>query len=137
MERFLWYPLEDLPFIVIVLVLAFTVHEFAHAYSAYKFGDHTAYNAGRVTLDPRVHLDVLGTILILIAGFGWAKPVPVNPNRFKRPRLMGVIVSAVGPLSNLALAVLGIFAVYVLNETALLDAGSIGVRKALVHFSIT
>lgn len=134
MERFLWYPLEDLPFIVIVLVLAFTVHEFAHAYSAYKFGDHTAYNAGRVTLDPRVHLDVLGTILILIAGFGWAKPVPVNPNRFKRPRLMGVIVSAVGPLSNLALAVLGIFAVYVLNETALLDAGSIGVRKALVHF---
>ena len=63
MADFFWYPINDLPFIFLVLVIAFTVHEFAHAYSAYKFGDRTAYDAGRVTLNPRVHLDVLGTIL--------------------------------------------------------------------------
>ena len=117
MADFLWYPIRDLPFIFFVLVIAFTVHEFAHAYSAYKFGDRTAYDAGRVTLNPRVHLDVLGTILILVAGFGWAKPVPVNRGRFKYPRLMGIIVSAVGPISNLLIAVLGILAVYILNQT--------------------
>jgi Zn-dependent protease len=130
----LWYPLEDLPFIALVLIIAFTVHEFAHAYSAYKFGDDTAYLAGRVTLNPRVHLDVLGTILLLIAGFGWAKPVPVRASRFKHPRLMGIVVSAVGPLSNLLVGALGVVLLYVLNETGLLHAGSIGVYSALVHF---
>lgn len=134
MSNFLWYPVEDLPFIFLVLVIAFTVHEFAHAFSAYKFGDDTAYNAGRVTLNPRVHLDVFGTILLLIAGFGWAKPVPVMASKFKRPRLMGIIVSAVGPLSNLLIAFLGMIILYVLNETGALYAGSVGVYSALVHF---
>jgi Zn-dependent protease len=103
-SRFLAFPLEDLPFVFLALVIAFTVHEFAHAYAAYKFGDPTAKNQGRVTLNPRSHLDVLGTIFIFIAGFGWAKPVPVNRSMFKHPRLMGVVTSAVGPLSNLLIA---------------------------------
>lgn len=133
--NFLWYPLKDLPFVFLVLAIAFTVHEFAHAYSAYKFGDRTAYEAGRVTLDPRAHLDAWGTILLLIAGFGWARPVPVNRGRFKYPRLMGVVVSAVGPLSNLLIAVLGIVAVYIVNETGYLDTASTGVRMAIGHFS--
>lgn len=134
LERWTWYPLEDLPFIVLVLIIAFSVHEWAHAYSAYKFGDRTAYNEGRVTLNPRAHLDVVGTLLILIAGFGWARPVPVNRNRFKHPRLMGIVVSAAGPLSNLLLAIVGITAVYALNQAELLYGGSPGVTKALVHF---
>ncbi|MFD0958621.1 site-2 protease family protein [Paenibacillus chungangensis] len=134
MERFLWYPLEDLPFIALVLIIAFTIHEFAHAYSAYKFGDDTAYKEGRVTLNPVVHLDVLGTALLLIAGFGWAKPVPVNPSRFKNRKLMGVIVSAVGPLSNLVIAVVGMFILYLLDATGLLHAGAQGVYLALIHF---
>ncbi|MCA0754606.1 site-2 protease family protein [Paenibacillus sp. N4] len=134
LQRFLWYPIEDLPFIALALIIAFTVHEFAHAYSAYKFGDDTAYKAGRVTLNPRVHLDVLGTILLLIAGFGWAKPVPVMPGRFKHPRLMGIVVSAVGPISNLLMAVIGMLVLYILNQTGVLHAGSQGVYLALVHF---
>ncbi|SEN08442.1 site-2 protease family protein [Paenibacillus sp. OV219] len=134
MSDLLWYPLNDLPFVFLVIMIAFTAHEFAHAYFAYLFGDRTAYDAGRVTLNPRVHLDMMGTILILIAGFGWARPVPVNRGRFKHPRLMGIVVSAVGPLSNLLLSAIGILAVYVLNETGLLDAGSIGVHRAIVHF---
>ncbi|CAH1220926.1 hypothetical protein PAECIP111893_04643 [Paenibacillus plantiphilus] len=133
--NFLWYPFEDLPFIFLTLVIAFTVHEFAHAYSAYKFGDRTAYDAGRVTLNPRVHLDVLGTILILVAGFGWAKPVPVNRGRFKHPRLMGIVVSAVGPLSNLLIAGIGILAVYMLNQFGVLESASPGVYQAIGHFS--
>ncbi|MFD0715068.1 site-2 protease family protein [Paenibacillus sp. GCM10027626] len=115
-------------------MIAFTVHEFAHAYFAYKFGDRTAYDAGRVTLNPRVHLDIFGTILLLIAGFGWAKPVPVNRGRFKYPRLMGIIVSAVGPLSNLLIAVLGIVLVYVLQAAGVFEASSPGVYKALTVF---
>ncbi|MFC4778544.1 site-2 protease family protein [Paenibacillus sp. GCM10023252] len=110
------------------------MHEFAHAYTAYKFGDPTAYDQGRVTLNPRVHLDVFGTILILIAGFGWARPVPVKASNFKNPRLMSIIVSAVGPVSNLILAVLSILSIYILNETGLLHAGSRGVYAALIHF---
>nr|WP_246627871.1 site-2 protease family protein [Paenibacillus oenotherae] len=124
-----------MPFIFLTLVIAFTVHEFAHAYSAYKFGDRTAYDAGRVTLNPRVHLDVFGTILILIAGFGWAKPVPVNRGRFKNPRLMGIVVSVVGPLSNLLVAALGMLAVYVLNHFGVLESASTGVYQAIAHFS--
>lgn len=134
LNSFLRYPLEELPFIFIVLVLAFTVHEFAHAYAAYKFGDPTAKQMGRVTLDPRKHLDVLGTILIFIAGFGWAKPVPVNRGRFKHPRLMGVVVSAVGPLSNLLLAFIGVVVVHAIVAAGLLKGASPGVADAVGLF---
>jgi Zn-dependent protease len=130
---FLWFPIEDLPFIVIAFIVAFTLHEFAHAYTAYKFGDMTAYNQGRVTLNPRVHLDVFGTILVLLAGFGWAKPVPVNASRFKYPRMMSILVTAAGPFSNLVIVIVSMILVYTLNQTGLLQAGSFGVYSALIH----
>ncbi|NIK67515.1 site-2 protease family protein [Paenibacillus sp. BK720] len=133
-DDFLAYPIEDLPFVALVLIISFTVHEFAHAYSAYKFGDNTPKEMGRVTLNPRVHIDLLGAILILIAGFGWARPVLINPSRFKKPRLMGVIVSALGPISNLLLGVLGVLIVLILDKTGLMYAGSNGVNLALQHF---
>ncbi|MCA1032149.1 site-2 protease family protein [Bacillus timonensis] len=113
MENFLAFSLEDIPYVVAVLLIAFTVHEFAHAYVAYKFGDMTAKNQGRLTLSPLAHLDPLGTILLLIAGFGWAKPVPVNRFFFKKPRLAGVLVAFAGPLSNLLLAGLSIFLLFI------------------------
>ncbi|PWV98378.1 Zn-dependent protease [Paenibacillus cellulosilyticus] len=136
MESLLWFPIGEFPFVVLTFIIAFTVHEFAHAYSAYKFGDMTAYNAGRVTLNPRVHLDVLGTILILLAGFGWAKPVPVNPNRFSKPRLMSIIVTAAGPISNLIMAFVGLLAFHLLFSTGVLDSSSVGVQKAFYTFLI-
>jgi Zn-dependent protease len=110
--RFLAYPLEQLPYVIVSLLIAFTVHEFSHAYVAYKFGDPTAKNEGRVTLNPISHLDPIGTLLILIAGFGWARPVPVNRFHFKNPKLAGVLVSFAGPFSNLIVAILGFLIFY-------------------------
>lgn len=99
--------LASLPYIIISIIIAFTVHEFAHAYVAYKFGDPTAQKQGRLTFNPIAHIDPIGAIFILIAGFGWARPVPVNRHYFKRPKTAGVLVSFAGPFSNLVLAFLG------------------------------
>ncbi|OWA36658.1 site-2 protease family protein [Saccharibacillus sp. O16] len=112
MDNLFAFSFDQLPFILIVLMIAFTVHEFAHAYAAYKFGDPTAKLLGRVTLNPARHIDILGMLLILLAGFGWARPVPVTRENFRRPRLMGIIVSAVGPLSNLLIAFIGAMIYY-------------------------
>ncbi|PTX60825.1 Zn-dependent protease [Melghirimyces profundicolus] len=106
MERFLAYPLEQFPYVVVALLAGFAVHEFAHAWTAYRFGDPTAKKEGRVTLNPLAHLDPLGTIAVFLMGFGWAKPVPVNRFYFRHPRLAGVWVTVAGPFSNLALAFL-------------------------------
>lgn len=106
MDRFFAYSFQELPFVIISLVVAFTVHEFAHAAVAYKFGDSTAKDEGRLTLNPVSHLDPIGTLFLLIAGFGWARPVPVNRSRFHNPRLAGVLVSIAGPLSNFLIAFL-------------------------------
>ncbi|MED4534809.1 site-2 protease family protein [Metabacillus fastidiosus] len=120
MESFLAFPLEYIPYVIIALMIAFTVHEFAHAYVAYKFGDSTAKDQGRLTLSPLAHLDPFGTILIFIAGFGWAKPVPVNRYYFKNPRLAGILVSIAGPLSNLVIAFIGMAMFAVLASTNVL-----------------
>ena len=91
---------------VITLVIAFTVHEFAHAWSADQLGDDTPRLNGRLTLNPLAHLDILGSIMLLVAGFGWAKPVPVNPYALRRRTPMGMmLVAAAGPFSNLLLAI--------------------------------
>lgn len=112
LENFLAYPLRLIPYVAITLIFAFTFHEVAHAFVAYKFGDMTAKKQGRLTLNPLQHLDPIGTILIFIAGFGWARPVPVNRFFFKKPRLAGILVSAAGPLSNLILASIGFIVGY-------------------------
>ena len=116
-SSFLAYPLEQIPYVAITLIIAFSVHEFSHAFMAWKFGDDTAKNQGRLTLNPMSHLDPIGTILIFIAGFGWARPVPVNRFYFKNPRLAGISVSFAGPLSNLIMACLGFIIWYGLVAT--------------------
>jgi Zn-dependent protease len=91
----------------LTLILAFTVHEFSHAFIADRFGDTTPRLAGRLTLNPLSHLDVIGSLMLLIAGFGWAKPVPINPYLLNmRSRWAEMWVSLAGPLSNLGLAFL-------------------------------
>ena len=97
--------------ILIPLILSLTVHEFAHAWVAWKLGDDTAERAGRLTLNPLVHIDPIGTFLLplLMIPFGWAKPVPINPARFRRNVKMStgtMLTAAAGPLANVALAIL-------------------------------
>ena len=90
---------------VIVLLIAFTIHELAHAVTANFLGDLTPRRQGRITLNPIRHLDPFGTIMLLISGFGWAKPVMVNPNNMRgNPRTSMAIVAAAGPISNLLMA---------------------------------
>ena len=86
------------------ILLALTFHEYAHAYVAHRFGDDTAKLSGRLSLNPLRHLDPLGTIMIFLVHFGWAKPVPVNPYRLKNPKKDMLWISAAGPLSNMVLA---------------------------------
>ena len=131
---FLWFPLEHLPYILITMVAAFTVHEFAHAWTAWKFGDPTAYREGRVTLNPLAHVDIVGMLFLLLAGFGWAKPVPVRRSNFRRPRIMNITVTAAGPLSNLLLAFLGVAVLYGLARSGVLLDVSRGTLKNLQTF---
>lgn len=89
------------------VLIAITFHEFAHGYAAYKLGDDTAKNQGRLSLNPFAHLDPIGTLMLLVAGFGWGKPVEINPRNFNRNITMSkgdAIVSIAGPLMNILLA---------------------------------
>lgn len=94
-------------FLTLALALAFSLslHEFAHAYMALRQGDSTAKYAGRLTLNPLAHLDPLGTLFLLFAGFGWAKPVPINPSNFHDSKKGLALVSIAGPGMNFILAV--------------------------------
>ncbi len=88
------------------VIIGLTVHEFMHAFAAYKMGDTTAKEQGRLTLNPFKHIDILGMIFIIIAGFGWAKPVQFNPANLKKPKLARAFISLAGPASNLVLGAL-------------------------------
>jgi len=92
---FLWF---------IALITGITIHEFSHAYAADRLGDPTPRLMGRLTLNPKAHLDLVGTLMILFAKFGWGKPVQVDPFNFRHPRRDNAIVSLAGPTSNLILA---------------------------------
>lgn len=91
-------------YLIPVVLLSLSFHEFSHAYVSYRLGDPTAKNYGRLTLNPLKHLDLFGTIMILISRFGWAKPVPVNPMYYRDRRRGVMLVSVAGPLSNILLA---------------------------------
>jgi Zn-dependent protease len=96
--------IQSLLLIAPPILMALTFHECAHAYVAHRYGDDTAQKSGRLTLNPLRHLDPLGTIMIFLVQFGWAKPVPVNPYNLRNPKKDMLWISAAGPLSNMLLA---------------------------------
>jgi Zn-dependent protease len=116
--------------LLIPLVLSLTVHEFFHAWTAWKLGDDTAARMGRLTLNPIPHIDPIGTLLLPLMGipFGWAKPVPVDVRRIRRGISMAkgnILISSAGPISNLALAVLAsiVYALLIRYAPGAVDRG--------------
>ena len=93
----------------LAVLLILTIHEYAHAYAAYKLGDNTAKNLGRLSLNPLKHLDPFGAICMILFHFGWAKPVPINERNFRNPKRDFAITALAGPLSNMIFAFLSAF----------------------------
>lgn len=96
---------------LVAVVLALTLHEFAHAAASTSLGDPTARDAGRLTLNPRVHIDPWGMVFMIVFGFGWANPVPICPAYYKRARRDTALVSLAGPLANISLTITAMFLV--------------------------
>ena len=111
------------------ILIALTFHEYAHGKVAYFLGDPTPRNQGRLTLNPLAHLDILGTLLLIVAGFGWAKPVQINPFYFQMDRRKGMmLVGLAGPLMNL---VLGYLAAVLLNILLRMNLGGVWLQTFL------
>ncbi len=115
MNEIVYYTLSALAVLIIL-----TVHEYAHAYAAYKLGDPTAKSLGRLSLNPIKHLDPFGALCMIIFHFGWAKPVPINARNFKNPKRDFAIVAMAGPLSNIVFAFFSAF-IYLLLFALLKD----------------
>ena len=96
---------------IVAVILALTVHEFSHSLAAYKLGDRTSRYDKRLTLNPIHHIDPIGMVLIILVGFGWAKPVMVNPYNLRKPKRDMAIISFAGPLSNLIFGFITILAI--------------------------
>lgn len=92
-----------------VILISLSTHEAAHGYVAYKMGDPTAYNLGRVTLNPLKHIDPMGSLCMLVFGYGWAKPVPINARYFRKPKYGMAFTAIAGPISNILIGIIGAF----------------------------
>ena len=104
-----WSYLTNILLSVVPALICITFHEVSHGYVAYRLGDTTAKDAGRLTLNPLKHLDVLGLLMMVVFRFGWAKPVPVNMYRFQNPKRGMAITALAGPVSNVLLAIVFLF----------------------------
>ena len=126
-NRFANFNLQDFLITILVLCISLSFHEMAHGWMAYKLGDDTASLQGRLTLNPLAHLDPIGSLTFIIAGIGWARPVPINPARFDRKITMKkgiVLTSLAGPTANLILATASAIVLYLVLTAGLLMNGA-------------
>lgn len=128
--------------LIIVLIYAFCVllsislHELSHGLAAYASGDNTAKYTGRLSLNPLHHMDPFGALCLFLFGFGWAKPVPVNPRNFKNPKLGMVVTALAGPLSNFILAFIAQFIAALIGKLTFSSDSSLGYSIAIVAYMI-
>lgn len=120
----------SLPAVLIALVL----HEYAHGYTAWKLGDPTAKRMGRLTLNPMAHLDPVGAVLMVLVGFGWAKPVPVDPRNFKNPRKGMALTALMGPVTNLLIAFVSAFLYLLTRKLCLLAETAAVLPVVIINF---
>ena len=131
--------LASMAIIIPAFLLALSFHEFSHALVATLLGDTMARRAGRLTLNPMAHIDPLGLLFLIVFRIGWARPVPFDPTNFKRPRIDAVLTAFAGPLSNLILAILGLFALKYLPVglmTKVVAMTLVQMLKALVYINV-
>ena len=114
------------------VVLCLSVHETCHGLAAYALGDRTAANQGRLTLDPLAHIDPMGFICMLLLGFGWAKPVPVNSSNFKNRRMGMALVAAAGPASNFLMGIIGYLLYFAVATAASGALGFLGLFALVI-----
>lgn len=126
----------DVLLIIPTVLLALSLHEAAHAFVAFKMGDRTAFNLGRVTLNPAKHLDLYGSLCMLIFGYGWAKPVPINARNFRNPKNGMALTALAGPLTNLLLGLIGAI-MYVLTMVIAKSADIMVFGSMNTYFPVT
>ena len=129
--------------VIIIIVVSLTVHEFAHSLVTIKLGDDTPRRQGRLTLNPLAHIDLVGFIMLVIAGFGWAKPVQINPANLKKPRRDEILIALAGPVSNLLFAMVAVvvmaavFSTHALvSPSSLRDFGNFMLMLAEINVSL-
>ena len=120
-----WMGIAELLMTALCVFFSLSVHEFAHGYAAYKMGDSTAKYMGRLNINPTSHLDPIGAICLFLFGFGWAKPVPINPNNFKRGKYKSgmVITSLAGPCANLIIAFISLLLLRIISVISISPYG--------------
>jgi Zn-dependent protease len=128
--------LADLVLKIPALLIAVTIHEVAHALVADRLGDPTPRALGRITLNPFPHIDLFGALAFVIAGFGWAKPVPVNAANLRHPRRDMALVAAAGPLSNFAVAFVGLVLFVLARQSGLVGAPVAQVLLWIFQFNL-
>ena len=129
--------IQQIAIMAVPVLMAVTFHEVAHGYVADFFGDHTASDAGRLTLNPLKHLDIFGTAVFFITRIiGWAKPVPINPNNLANPRQNMLWIAAAGPAANLALAIISAIIYHLLTFVPMSFMGPLIVSKVILPLTM-
>ena len=118
--------------VLVALIISLSVHEFAHAWVSDRLGDPTARQLGRVTLNPKAHIDPLGMLLLVVAGFGWGRPVPFNPLNLKFPKRDSALIALAGPASNFMLAIITAIVLKLINPGSLVG----GALYLLVFYNL-
>ena len=118
------------------LLIALTFHEYAHALTADAMGDGTPRVMGRLSINPMAHLDIIGTVMLVLAGFGWAKPVPINPNNFRNYREGMIKVSFAGPGANLFLCFISVMLMMGMGRFGLLTNGTAEFLRWTMHYNV-
>ena len=119
------------------LIIAMVIHEYAHARMAVALGDFTPRLMGRLTLDPRAHIDPIGLVMLFLVRFGWAKPVMINPNNFKQPRRDDILVSVAGPMANLITAFVFLFLLVLFTKVlGYPSTGTLYVVRLIIIYNI-
>lgn len=116
---------------IVIIFLVLPIHEYAHAWAANKLGDNTAGYMGRLTLNPLAHVDWIGAVCLLLTGYGWAKPVPINPLKFKKQRLGVSLTAAAGPLSNLIVSFIALIIYRIIIAASFFRDGLAGLEMYL------